>query len=261
MSNELSPSRTPSGTQRDPAHSHTFVLIHGASHGGWCWRFVADALRAQGHRVFTPTLTGHAEHHHLLSAVTSLDVPITDIENLLEAEELEDVVLVGHSYGGLVAAGVADRRASAIRSLVFLDSLLVESGKTAMDILPRPIVEERLEKIKASGRPLEMPLPSLSAMGIPDDHPHAAWVLRRMTPHPLATYCTPLQLRHPIGNGLPRTYVHCAKPSYEVLEPVREWVRSLDGWHWEELASGHDAMVLDPDLLTDLLVRLAARTA
>jgi pimeloyl-ACP methyl ester carboxylesterase len=257
MSTDLSPSHTQSGSRQ----SHTFVLIHGACHGGWCWRFVADALRARGHRVFTPTLTGHAEHRHLLSAVTSLDVPITDIENLLEAEELEDVVLVGHSYGGLVAAGVADRRPAALRSLVFLDSLLVESGKTAMDILPHDIVEERMEKIKASGRPLEMPLPSLSAMGIPDDHPRAAWVLRRMTPHPLATYCTPLVLRHPIGNGLPRTYVHCAWPSYDTLEPVRQWVRSLEGWHWEELASGHDAMVLDPDLLADLLVRLAARAA
>ncbi|GAB7521638.1 alpha/beta fold hydrolase [Paraburkholderia sp. 2C] len=249
-----------SHTRPDPQQSHTFVLIHGASHGGWCWRFVADALRAQGHRVFTPTLTGHGEHHHLLSAVTSLDVPITDIENLLEAEELEDVVLVGHSYGGLVAAGVADRRPGALRSLVFLDSLLVESGKTAMHILPPHIVEERMARIKASGRPLEMPQPSLSAMGIPDDHPRAAWVRRRMTPHPLATYCTPLTLRNPIGNGLPRTYVHCTQPSYEALAAVREWVRSLDGWHWEELASGHDAMVLDPELLAGLLVRLAVRS-
>jgi pimeloyl-ACP methyl ester carboxylesterase len=250
-----------SHTRSDPRKSYTFVLIHGASHGGWCWRFVADALRAQGHRVFTPTLTGHAEHHHLLSAVTSLDVPITDIENLLEAEELEDVVLVGHSYGGLVAAGVADRRPGTLHSLVFLDSLLVECGQTAMSILPPDIVEERMARIKASGRPLEMPTPSLGAMGIPDDHPRAAWVSRRMTPHPLATYCTPLTLRNPIGNGLPRTYVHCAQPSYDALAAVREWVRTLEGWHWEELASGHDAMVLDPDLLAELLVRLAARTA
>jgi pimeloyl-ACP methyl ester carboxylesterase len=250
-----------SHTQSEPEQSHTFVLIHGASHGGWCWRFVADALRAQGHRVFTPTLTGQGERRHLLNAVTSLDVPITDIENLLEAEELEDVVLVGHSYGGLVASGVADRRPGALRLLVFLDSLLVESGKTAMDILPRHIVEERMARIEESGRPLEMQPPTLSAMGIPDDHPRAAWVRRRVTPHPLATYRTPLTLRNPIGNGLPCTYVHCTQPSYDTLAPVRAWVRSLEGWHWEELASGHDAMVLDPDLLADLLVRLALRTA
>ncbi|CAB3762201.1 alpha/beta fold hydrolase [Paraburkholderia humisilvae] len=241
--------------------SHTFVLIHGAWHGGWCWRFVADSLRAQGHRVFTPTLTGQGERHHLLSAATSLDVPITDIENLLEAEELEDVVLVGHSYGGLVAAGVADRRPNALRSLVFLDSLLVENGQAALDILPRDIVEARLKAITASGQPLAMPVPNLGAMGIPEDHPRADWVRRRLTPHPLATYRTPLVLRNPLGNGLPRTYVHCVQPSYEALAPIRERIRSLPGWDWEELASGHDAMVLHPDLLADLLVRLATRAA
>ncbi|MFC0397683.1 alpha/beta fold hydrolase [Paraburkholderia rhizosphaerae] len=257
MSSEASSSHTPSG----PDRSHTFVLIHGAWHGGWCWRYVANALRAQGHQVFTPTLTGHGERRHLLSAATSVDVPITDIVNLLEAEELADVVLVGHSYGGLVAAGVADRRPDVLRSLVFLDSLLVESGQAALDILPRDLVEARLKAIAASGQPLLMPVPSVAAMGIPDDHPRADWVRRRLTPHPLATYNTPLVLRYPLGNGLPRTYVHCAQPSYEVLAPVRERIRALPGWHWEELASGHDAMVLDPELLADLLVRLATRDA
>jgi pimeloyl-ACP methyl ester carboxylesterase len=243
------------------AQRHTFVLIHGASHGGWCWRFVVEWLAAQGHRVFAPTLTGLGERHHLLDAVTSLDMPITDVENLLETEELEDVVLVGHSFGGLVAAGVADRRPGALRSLVFLDSLLVDNGQSAMDILPADIVEARMQAINASGRPLEMPVPDVSAMGIPDDHPRAAWVRRRLTPHPLATYRTPLTLRYPLGNGLPCTYVHCVQPSYETLAPVRQWVRSLVGWNWETLASGHDAMVLDPDLLADFLVRLAARSA
>ncbi|CAB3746187.1 alpha/beta fold hydrolase [Paraburkholderia solisilvae] len=257
MNTRTSSSRTHAGS----AHGHTFVLIHGASHGGWCWRFVVDTLRAQGHRVFAPTLTGQGERHHLLSAATSLDVPIADIENLLEAEELDDVVLVGHSYGGLVAAGVADRCPAALRSLVFLDSPLVENGECAMDILPREIVEERMKAIAASGQPLAMPVPSVGAMGIPDDHPHADWVRRRLTPHPLATYRTPLTLRHPLGNGLPRTYVHCTQPSYETLARVRERIRSLPGWNWEELASGHDAMVLHPDLLADLLIRIAARAA
>jgi pimeloyl-ACP methyl ester carboxylesterase len=239
----------------------TFVLIHGAWHGGWCWRFVTERLIARGHRVFAPTLTGLGERRHLLEAVTSLDVSIADIEHLFEAEELDDVVLVGHSFGGLVAAGVADRRRESIRSLVFLDSLLVESGQAAMDVLPASVVGERLPAVERSGQRLAMPVNGLVGTGIPDDHPLAAWVSRRLTPHPLATYQTPLTLRYPLGNGLPRTYVHCAKPSYDTLAPVRERIRASDGWGWETLDTGHDAMVLAPDLLVDLLERLADRAA
>jgi pimeloyl-ACP methyl ester carboxylesterase len=245
-------------TSRSP-QGHTFVLIHGAWHGGWCWRFVTQRLIARGHRVFAPTLTGLGERHHLLEAVTSLDVPITDIENLLEAEELEDVVLVGHSFGGLVAAGVADRQADRLRSLIFLDSLLVENGQSAMDVLPQSVVDERLSAVKASGQELAMPVPGLGGTGIPEDHPLAGWVRRRMTPHPLSTYRTPLTLRNPLGNGLPRIYVHCANPSYATLEPIREKIRATSGWQWEEIESGHDAMVLHPDELTELLERLAGR--
>lgn len=243
--------------QQMRAEPTTFVLIHGAWHGGWCWRFVADRLRANGHRVFAPTLTGLGERCHLIEAVTSLDVSIADVENLLEAEELDDVVLVGHSFGGLVASGVADRKRDALRALVFLDSLLVEDGQSAMDVLPANVVEERLAAVAASGQSLGMPVGGLGGTGIPDDHPLASWVLRRLTPHPLATYRTPLKLRFPLGNGLPSTYVHCMNPSYDTLAPVRERIRALPGWKWETLDTGHDAMVLDPDLLVDLLERLA----
>ncbi|TDV11461.1 alpha/beta fold hydrolase [Paraburkholderia caballeronis] len=252
----MTPQPTTPDTRPSPA---TFVLIHGAWHGGWCWRFVSERLVARGHRVFAPTLTGQGERRHLLNAVTSLDVPVADIENLIEAEELDDVVLVGHSYGGLIASGVADRKPDALRALVFLDSLLVENGEAAMDVLPRAVAEERLAAVAASGQTLAMPVPDgLGGTGIPDDHPLAPWVRRRLTPHPLATYQTPLALRFPIGNGLPCTYVHCANPSYDTLAPVRERVRQKPGWHWETLDTGHDAMVLDPDLLVALLERLAA---
>ena len=237
--------------------ARTFVLVHGAWHGGWCWRFVADRLTARGHRVFAPSLTGLGDRRHLLAAATSLDVPIADIENLIESEELSDVVLVGHSFGGLVASGVADRRPDAIRALVFLDSLLVENGQAAFDVLPASVVKERMDSMTASGQTLGMPVNGLAGTGIPDDHPLADWVRRRLTPHPVATYRTPLTLKHPLGNGLPCTYVHCANPSYETLAAVREHVRALPGWQWEAIDTGHDAMVLAPDLLVEVLERLA----
>src|SRR6201991_504644 len=141
--------------------AHTFVRVHRPWDGGWCWRFVMDRLIARGHRAFAPTMTGQGERHHLLEAVTSLDVAIADIENLLEAEELDNVVLVGHSYGGLVASGVADRNAHRLRSLIFLDSLLAESGQSAMDILPANVKEERLNSVQESGQSLAMPVPGL----------------------------------------------------------------------------------------------------
>jgi pimeloyl-ACP methyl ester carboxylesterase len=238
----------------------TFVLIHGAWHGGWCWRSVLERLRAKGHRAFAPTLTGLGERRHLLEAVTSLDVPIADIENLIEAEELDNVVLVGHSFGGLVASGVADRKPEALRALVFLDSLLVDNGQSAMDVLPPKVVEERLAAVSESGQTLAMPVPDLSGTGIPEDHPLAPWVRRRLTPHPLSTYRSALTLNSPLGNGLPRTYVHCTNPSYETLAPIRERIRPLAGWNWETLDTGHDAMILDPDLLVALLERLAGAT-
>jgi pimeloyl-ACP methyl ester carboxylesterase len=240
--------------------THTFLLVHGAWHGGWCWRFVVDRLVGRGHRVFAPTLTGLGERRHLVEAATSLDVSINDIENLIEAEELSNVILVGHSFGGLVASGVADRMPQAIRSLVLLDSLLVENGQAAFDVLPKSIVEERMDSVKTSGQHLAMPVNGLKGTGIPDDHPLADWVRRRLTPHPLATYTTPLALKHPLGNGLPRTYVHCANPSYDTLAAVREHIKTLPGWSWETIDTGHDAMVLAPDLLADLLERLAEKS-
>ncbi len=236
-----------------------FVLIHGAWHGGWVWRFVADELIARGHRVVAPTMTGLGERHHLIESVTSLDVNIEDIVNVIEAEELNGVVLVGHSYGGLVASGVADRIAHTLRTIVFLDSLLAQSGQSAFDVLPASVVDERMASVGASGQAIAMPVNGLKGTGIPDDHPLAEWVYRRLTPHPLATYTTPLQLQSPLGNGLPCTYVHCANPSYDTLAPVREHVKSqCPDWGWERIDTGHDAMVLAPGLLADLLERLAA---
>ncbi|MDR5758914.1 alpha/beta hydrolase [Caballeronia sp. LZ035] len=239
------------------SRTFNFVLIHGAWHGGWVWRTVADDLSARGHRAIAPTLTGLGERRHLIASATSLDVNIDDIVNVIEAEEMSDVVLVGHSYGGLVASGVADRMPHALRSLIFLDSLLVENGQAAFDVLPASVVEERMESVRASGQSLGMPVNGLKGTGIPDDHPCAAWVRRRLTPHPLSTYTTPLRLDHPLGNGLPCTYVHCANPSYDTLANVRERARSRSGWQWESIDTGHDAMVLAPELLADLLERLA----
>ena len=133
----------------------TFVLVHGAWHGGWCWSRVADRLRAAGHRVFTPTQTGLGERKHLLSKDITLDTFAKDIANVFEAEELSNVMLVGHSFGGLAISGVADTMPERIRHLVYLDSLMVEGGKSPFDSLPADVVAARRKAAEEFERRLE----------------------------------------------------------------------------------------------------------
>ena len=234
----------------------TYVLLHGAWHGGWCWRAVAEGLRVQGHRVFTPTQTGLGERRHLLSRDLTLDVFVADLANVFESEDLADVILVGHSFGGLAISGVADRMPERILHLVYLDSLILEDGQTPFGVLPAEVVAARRQQIAAQGGGVGIAPPPPAAFGIPESHAAAEWVRRHLTPHPASTYDSPLRLRHPIGNGRPRTYIACTRPSYAALEGVREWVKRQPGWAWQEIATGHDAMVTAPDELTRMLAAI-----
>ena len=237
--------------------SRTFVLVPGAWHGGWCWREVADWLRAAGHRVYTPTLTGLGERRHLISRAITLETFVEDLENLFVYEELADVVLVGHSFGGLPISGLADRMPEWIAHLIYLDSVLLESGVSFFSTLELADLARRLRVAQDVALGIAMPPPPLAFLGIPESHPRAAWVKRQMTPHPIGTYESALTLRHPIGNGRPRTYVHCTQPSLAALEPSRALVKRQANWRWAEIATGHDAMILVPDQLAALLLKLA----
>ncbi len=119
----------------------TFVLVHGAWHGSWCWKRVRKELQTEGHDVFTPTLTGVAERSHLISPQVNLDTHVADVVNLIRWEELTDVVLCGHSYGGCVITGVADRIPERLRALVYLDAFILENGQSLHDVLPREVAE------------------------------------------------------------------------------------------------------------------------
>jgi pimeloyl-ACP methyl ester carboxylesterase len=239
------------------AESRTFVLQHGAWHGGWCWSRVADILRAQGHRVFTPTQTGLGERAHLMSRDITLDTFVQDLANVVEAEELSDIVLVGHSFGGLAISGVADRMPGRIRHLVYLDSRIVGDGETVFGTTVPAIAAERRRLAEEASGGVWIPNPSPESFGVPPG-PDADWVRRRLTPHPLGTMISPMHLKHPVGNGLPRTYIVCTDPVYDALESVRQWVKQQAGWGWREIATGHDAMVTAPGPLADMLVELAA---
>ncbi len=227
-----------------------FVLVHGAWHGGWCWRQVADQLRAVGHQVFTPTMTGLGERAHLLRADTGLSTCIDDISGVILAEELDDVVLVGHSFAGPVISAVADRMPERLRQLVYLDAIVVGHGQSALSIFSPEVQRERSCTIDAEG--WRMAIPEPAKFGVTDPA-QTAWLRRRLTPQPLKAYTEPLQLRHPLGNGLRKTYVAVTDPWYAPLADLRDWVRGQPDWEWRELAAGHDAMVTAPLALAELL--------
>jgi pimeloyl-ACP methyl ester carboxylesterase len=232
----------------------TFVLIHGGFHGGWCWREVARGLRARGHEVFTPTQTGLGERSHLLSKNITLDTFIEDITQVMRFEDLQDVILVGHSFGGNSVSGVADRMPERIRLLVYLDAIMLEGGQSMFDSLPKEVVATRLKAAEASGG-LSVAPPAAAAFNI-DNPKQAREVDARLTPHPLGTYTSPLNLAHPVGNGLPAVYVRCAQLLVATLQPAREWVKA-NGMRTVDIKTGHDAMISAPGLLTDLLCELA----
>ena len=234
----------------------TYVLVHGAWHGAWCWREVAAQLRAMGHAVHTPTQTGLGERRHLLSAQITLGTFVDDLVEHIEAEELEDAILVGHSFGGLAISGAADRIPGRLRHLAYLDAMVLEGGQSAWGRMPPELAAARRQVVEEQGLGLAAPPPPVSAFGIPEEHPLAPWVRRRLTPHPAGTYRTPLALSHPVGNGLARTYIACTDPWYEPLAWARDWVRAQSGWDWAEIATGHDAMVTAPGPLAELLAGL-----
>lgn len=230
-----------------------FVLVHGGFHGGWCWRLVADRLNAMGHRVTCPTSTGLGERRHLLRADLSLDTLVHDLVNHLQAEELSDVVLVGHSFGGLSISGAADRVPQRIRHLVYLDSLIIQPGQTPFDALPDDVVAQRRQSCKVFDGVRCFPPMPVTAFGIPPDHPNAAWVLRQLTPQPESLYDSVLALDNPVGNGLPCTYIACTRPLLASVASSQAWARSQPGWRYIEIDACHDVMVTEPERLATML--------
>ncbi len=233
----------------------TFVLIHGAWHGGWCWARVAEPLRRHGHRVYTPTQSGLGERAHLLSRQITLEVFVAEIVALLESEDLHDVVLVGHSFGGISVSGVADRVPQRLRHLVYLDAFLVSNGRTPFDMLTPEVVASRRRVAQESSGGLSLPVPEPRALGV--THPEdVAWLKANCTPHPLSTYESRVSLQHEIGNGLPATYV-AVLPEYRALAESRGYARNRSDWTYREIVAGHDAMVTSPLKVVELLEGIA----
>jgi pimeloyl-ACP methyl ester carboxylesterase len=242
----------PQGGVSASSGGRDFVLVHGAFHGGWSWNAVAEILRSRGNRVFTPTFTGLGERAHLMSPDISLDTFIQDVAAVIACEELRGVVLVGHSFGGYVVSSVADQIADRIGSLVYLDAPMGTSGRSVLDEAPADVRKARLDAaIDLRGTQAITP-PSSTAFGL-SDADQVAWVNRRMTPMPLRAYNTPLVLSGAPGGNLPKRFIRCTTPALPNIEPSARFARER-GWRYEELATGHDAMVSMPQAVAELLL-------
>jgi len=234
--------------------SYTFVLVHGAWHGGWCWRRVIANLRSAGHVVFAPTLTGSGERVHLTCADLTLDDFATDVVSLIAAEELNDVILVGHSFGGNVISVVADREPELLKHLVYVDTLVLNNGESGFSVLDPAIVAQRIELAEKTSGGLTIPPPPPEAFGVTDPG-GAEWLKRRLTPLSLNCYRAPIHLKHPLGNGVKKTYIGCTNPVYHPAVQTHDWVKSQSDWRYLEISTGHDAMVTDPQGLAYMLVQ------
>jgi pimeloyl-ACP methyl ester carboxylesterase len=235
-----------------------YVLVHGAWHGAWCWSRVLPRLRAAGHDAHAVTLTGLGDRSHLMSAGIRLRTHVRDVLSLIAWEELDDVVLVGHSYAGMVITGVADallgEGSKLLRHLVYVDAVVPHSGESWSTTHSAEVVAGRLRAAQDSGG-VGIPPPDAAAFGLTGAD--REWVGRRMTPQPLGLYQDPLAFDAANVASLPRTFIDCVAPAHPTIAPMRKRVRSEPGWRVVELAAGHDAMVSAPGELARALLELA----
>lgn len=228
-----------------------FVLVHGAWHGAWCWKKILPSLWRSGHRAFAVSLTGVGERAHLLSPEIRLQTHINDVMAVIEAEELHNAVLVGHSYAGIVITGVADQitDASRLERLVYLDAMVPEPGECWSSSHSEETKAARRAAIARDGT---LPPHSAEAFGLTGED--AAWVTRRQTAHPGTLYDEPLAFDPQRVARWPRQFIDCTQPALATIAASRIRVRQTPGWRVTEIPTGHDPMISAPDALLRALL-------
>jgi pimeloyl-ACP methyl ester carboxylesterase len=228
----------------------TYVLVHGAWHGSWCWKRVRGLLQAQGHAVFTPTLTGVGERSHLLAREVNLETHINDVVNLMRWEDLSDVILCGHSYGGCVITGVADRVPERIGGLVYLDAFVPRNGECLLDHLPP---EQQARMLEKAAGPDGWKTPPIPAEVFQVNARDAAWVNRQCTAQPFATFEQRITLTG-AGEAVKNlTYIQAGNfREGSPFGPFYERAKA-QGWKTLSLPAGHDAMLDAPEELAAAL--------
>jgi pimeloyl-ACP methyl ester carboxylesterase len=231
----------------------TFLIAHGAWSAAWAWKKMRPLLAARGHDLHIPTYTGLGERAHLASREIGLETHIADVLGTLEYEDLHDVVLVGHSYGGMVATGVADRARPRVRRLVYLDAFVPRDGQSLLDLLPRDVAERMREAAKTTGDGWRVPPNPVPPDTSEED---LAWLMPRRVMHPLRAFEEPLRFIGPEG-GVPRTYIYCTRIAPgDVFGPFAARARREAGWEYLELEASHSPNVTAPEALAALLEKV-----
>jgi len=230
------------------ARLSTFVLVHGSWHGGWCWKKVIPRLVERGYTCFAPTLSGMGERFHIASRNIGLSTHIQDIVNLLEFEDLNDVILVGHSYSGMVITGVVEK-SSRVKKLVYLDAIVPEHGQSVFSLITG--MESQFKSIVDSNGMVASWKPTDFGVTDPQD---VQWMKTRLTSMPFLTHQEKLDAPKMKAKKLPRYFVHCTQFGLgEFAEKIRR-----EGGTVFDLDTGHDAMITEPDKLSSILDRIAS---
>ena len=232
----------------------TYVLVHGGGHGGWCYQRVARLVRSAGHEVYTPTMTGLGERAHLLRKDIDLAMHIQDIAAVLEFEDLRDVILVGHSYGGMVITGAADRVVDRVGRLVYLDAATPVNGQSLVDVAG-PIIEA----VRPAGKMVDgvelvlLPSPDAGMFYGVTDPGDLSWMAHRLTGHPWTCFEQPLDLRNERALwSIPQFHIVCTS-TLATRDPQLMAKARTEGRLWD-IDTGHDLMITEPDKVADALL-------
>jgi pimeloyl-ACP methyl ester carboxylesterase len=227
-----------------------FVLVHGGWHGGWCWRDLAAILRAQGHEVHAPSLTGLADRGHLIDAVAGPDTHVEDIVRLIAWENLHDIVLVGHSYGGTIVTGVASRLPERIARLVYLDAFVpTASGESAAALSPA-----RAAEVARMRRPDGHTDPSAFERWVSPER--IAWIKTMTTPQPGTCFDQGVTLTGREAEVPVREFILCTRNRHSPFWQFHERYRDDPRWICHQIDSLHDAMIEAPQALAAILTRV-----
>ena len=250
---------TGASAQAPSPEKKTYVLVPGAFWGAWVWRKVEPKLQSAGHRVFSITNTGLGERSHLLSREVNLDTFVKDVLGVFTYNDITNAVLVGHSFAGVTITAVADAIPERIRHLVYLDAIVLEPGKSAFDYsVPEARARSQKAAQDSSGGitiPPNPPEATKKNLGLTDDE-DVRLISSHATPHPIATFESPLLLKNEFGHGLPKTYIAGTNPALPAIEGSKKRVKEQQGWNWKEIASGHAPMITHPEELSEILLAL-----
>src|SRR6266852_1071821 len=228
----------------------TFVLVHDAWHGGWCWRRVSDLLENKGHKVFAPTMTGLGERSHLMSKEVVLDTHIADIVNVIKWEELRGICLVAHSYGGFPVSGVLEQVLDRVASLVFLDAFVPEDGQRSLDVASEFSRKGTLEAV-AKGE-ISRPPPKAETFHV--NEKDRAWVDSKLTAQPVGVALQPIRFTGAREKVAKKTYIRAPKYPQPAFDKYYAAKKADPSWRTYEVPCGHDVMVDMPDRLVEILL-------